>query len=154
MGLLSKGAIGAPAAAPGAVVESSRARLRRFMGLGVVAQVLVALGAHVSDGALTVSGTLGTAIPFVLGLWYGATVPDAKKDAVTGGLLIGVVGAVVGVAVAILLGDQTWMHLTFAPVASGITGLLGGATGTGYGGGVEPTPSSPSDPPHRGVDAP
>ena len=36
----------------------------------------------------------------------------------------------VGVVVAILMGDQPWTLLTFAPVSSGITGLLGAVIGT------------------------
>lgn len=138
---------------PVAVFDSRRTRLRRFVGLGTVAQVVVVIAAHVSDDVLTVSGILGTGIPFVLGLWYGATVPDARKDAVTGGFLIGIVGAAAGTVVAILLGDQTWMHLTFAPAAAAITGLLGGVAGTGRRAATERPPSGGATTPEDGVDA-
>jgi hypothetical protein len=40
-----------------------------------------------------------------------------------------VVGAVVGVLLAILLGDQGWILLTFAPLSSALTGLLGAIIG-------------------------
>lgn len=105
--------------------------MRRFVWLGVVAQIAMVVAGHYSEGVLALSGPLGTGIPFLLGLWYGATVPTSMKESAKGGFLIGIVGAFVGVVVAILLGDQTWMLLTFAPLSSGITGVLGAAIATG-----------------------
>jgi hypothetical protein len=65
-----------------------------------------------------------------LGIWYGAVVPKSYKESVWGGFVLGIVGAFVGVVAAILMGDQTWMLLTFAPLSSGVTGILGAAIGT------------------------
>jgi len=104
--------------------------MKRFVWLSVAAQVAMVTAGHVSEGVLVLSGILGTAIPFVLGLVYGATVPRTVKEAARDGFLIGVVGAFVGVLVAIALGDQTWMLLTFAPLSSGVTGVLGAVIGT------------------------
>jgi hypothetical protein len=127
--------------------------LRRLMGLGVLAQVVVGMIAHASDKMLTLSGVLGTAISFVLGLWYGTMTPDAMKDAATGGFLIGIVSTAVATMAAIFFGDQTWMSFTFAPVASGITGLLGGVVGTGHRAETDPAASVETHPP-EGADAP
>lgn len=99
--------------------------MTRFIWMGVALQVAMVLAGHYSETVLLLSGILGTGIPFALGLWYGAVEPRDLKAASKGGFLIGIVGAFVGVVLAILLGDQTWILLTFAPLSSGATGLLG-----------------------------
>jgi hypothetical protein len=98
------------------------------MGIGL--QLAMVVGGHFSEAILNLSGILGTGIPFVLGIWYGATVPRSYKETAGGGFVIGIVGAVIGVLAAILMGDQPWLLLTFAPLSSGITGVLGGLIGT------------------------
>ena len=55
-------------------------------------------------------------------------------EAAKGGFVIGLVGAVLGVLLAILMGDQTWVLMTFAPLSSAVTGLLGAAIGVAAGG--------------------
>lgn len=104
--------------------------MTRFVVMGIVLQLAMVVGGHFHDGILNLSGILGTAIPFVLGIWYGLTVPRGMGEASKGGLIIGIVGAFIGVVAAILMGDQTWMLLTFAPLSSGVTGLLGAVVGT------------------------
>lgn len=51
-----------------------------------------------------------------------------------GGFVSGIVGAALGVLVAILVGDQTWMLMTFAPLSSGTTGMMGGLIGVAMSG--------------------
>lgn len=99
--------------------------MTRFIWMGVVLQVAMVVAGHFSEAVLLLSGILGTGIPFVLGLWYGAVDPRSMKQAAKGGFLIGIVGALVGVLLAIGMGDQPWLLLTFAPLSSGIAGLLG-----------------------------
>jgi len=108
--------------------------MKRFVWMGIVLQVVMVVCGHFSETVLNLSGVLGTAIPFVLGIWYGASVPRRFGESAGGGFVIGIVGAVVGVLVAILIGDQTWMLLTFAPLSSAITGLLGALIGTAVSG--------------------
>lgn len=102
----------------------------RFVWMGVVLQLAMVVGGHFSEAILNLSGILGTGIPFVLGIWFGATLPASYKASAGGGFLIGLAGAVVGVLVAILLGDQGWILFTFAPPSSAMTGILGGLIGT------------------------
>lgn len=108
--------------------------MNRFVWMGVVLQVAMVVAGHFEERILLLSGILGTGIPVVLGLWYGATVPRGYREALKGGFLVGFVGAVVGVLVAIALGDQPWMLLTFAPLSSGITGVLGAGIGAALSG--------------------
>jgi hypothetical protein len=108
--------------------------MKRFVWMGIVLQVVMVVCGHFSERVLNLSAVLGTGIPFVLGLWYGASVPRGLGRSAGGGFVIGIVGAVVGVLAAILMGDQTWMLLTFAPLSSAITGLLGALIGTAMSG--------------------
>ncbi len=108
--------------------------MKRFVWMGIVLQLVMVVCGHFSETVLNLSGILGTGIPFVLGLWYGTAVPRGFGESSKGGFLIGIVGAIVGVLAAILMGDQTWMLLTFAPLSSGVTGLLGALIGTAMSG--------------------
>jgi hypothetical protein len=103
--------------------------MAKFVWAGVALQLAMVVVGHFSGAVLNLSGILGTAIPFALGIVYGATVPKSYKEAAWGGFALGIVGAFVGVVAAILMGDQTWMLLTFAPLSSGVTGVLGAAVG-------------------------
>lgn len=108
--------------------------MAKFVWMGIALQLAMVTGGHFSTALLNLSAVLGTGIPFVLGLWYGATVPKAYGESAKGGFILGIVGALIGVLAAILMGDQTWMLLTFAPIASGVTGTMGAAIGTLAGG--------------------
>ena len=99
--------------------------MTRFIWMGVVLQIAMVVAGHYNETILLLSGPLGVGIPFVLGLWYGATVPRDMKTAAKGGFMIGIVGAFIGVLVAIGLGDAPWFLLSFAPLSSAVTGLLG-----------------------------
>lgn len=104
--------------------------MAKFVWMGIALQLAMVTGGHYSTAVLNLSGILGTAIPFVLGIAYGATVPKSYKESARGGFILGIVGAFIGVVAAILMGDQTWMLLTFAPLSSGVTGVMGAALGT------------------------
>jgi len=113
--------------------------MARFVWMGVALQLAMVTGGHFVEAVLNLSAVLGVGIPFVLGVWYGATVPKAYGEASKGGFIIGIVGAVIGVLGAIFMGDQPWMLRTFAPLSSGATGLLGAAIGTAVGGRAKKT---------------
>jgi len=102
----------------------------KFVWTGIVLQLAMVTAGHFVEAVLALSGPLGVGIPLVLGVWYGATVPRGYGETSKGGFIIGLVGAFIGVVGAILMGDATWMLLTFAPLSSAVTGLLGAAIGT------------------------
>ena len=104
--------------------------MSKFVWMGIVLQLAMVTAGHFHEAVLNLSAVLGVGIPFVLGLWYGATVPKSYGATTRGGFIIGFVGAFIGVVGAILMGDQPWTLLTFAPLSSGVTGLLGAAVGT------------------------
>lgn len=108
--------------------------MSKYVWMGVVLQLAMVTAGHFSTAVLNLSGILGTAIPFVLGLPYGVRVARGWAESARGGFVIGIVGAFIGVVAAILMGDQTWILLTFAPISSGVTGLLGAVIGTAAGG--------------------
>lgn len=103
--------------------------MARFVWMGIALQLAMVVAGHFSGTVLNLSGLLGTGIPFVLGVAYGLTGPRSWGEAAKGGFVIGIVGATLGVLAAILMGDQTWLLLTFAPLSSGLTGLLGALVG-------------------------
>jgi len=100
-----------------------------FVVIGIVLQLLMVVAGHFFESVLNLSGILGTAIPFVLGIWYGASRRPGYGRCAWGGFVIGVVGAFIGVVAAMLMKDQTWILLTFAPLSSGVTGAVGGLLG-------------------------
>lgn len=102
--------------------------------MGIVLQLAMVTGGHFLEALFNLSGVLGVGIPFALGLWYGSTVPKSYRGTSKGGFIIGIVGAFIGVVAAILMGDQTWILLTFAPLSSGVTGVLGALIGTAVSG--------------------
>ena len=101
----------------------------RFVVIGIVLQLLMVVAGHFHESVLNLSGILGTAIPFVLGIWYGVSRRPGYGRCAWGGFVIGIVGAFIGVVAAMLMKDQTWILLTFAPLSSGVTGTLGGLLG-------------------------
>jgi hypothetical protein len=109
--------------------------MSRFVWMGVVLQLVVVVCGHFSEAVLNVSAVLGAGVPFVLGLWYGSVATRRLARSALGGFVIGIASALVAAAAAVLMKDQTWMVLTFAPFTSGATGLLGALIGTAAGGG-------------------
>jgi hypothetical protein len=101
-----------------------------FVIIGIVLQLAMVVAGHFLESVLNLSGILGTAIPFALGIWYGFTRRPGWGRCAWGGFVIGIVGAFIGVIAAMLMKDQTWILLTFAPLSSGVTGTLGGLLGT------------------------
>ena len=103
--------------------------MRRFVAAGVVLQLAMVVSGHYSDLFLSLAAPLGVGIPLVLAVAYGVTGPREYRAASVGGLAIGFVGAFFGVLLAILLGDQPWSLITFAPLSSGVAGVFGAVVG-------------------------
>ncbi len=115
-----------------------------FLALNTVLQTAMVVAGHYYEAVLALSAVLGVGIPFVIAIGYGALGSRSYKEAAKGAFIFSFVGAAIGVLVAILMGDQPWMLLTFAPLSSGVTGVLGGLIGVAAGG-TGSQPDSPVD---------
>lgn len=104
-----------------------------YVIIALVLQILMVLGGHFNETILSLSAPLGVGIPLVIGAWFGASSAPDYKAAAVGGLIIGLVGATVGILIAILLGDAQWILLAFGPLSSAVTGVLGGSLGFAVG---------------------
>ncbi len=102
-----------------------------FLALNTVLQTVMVVVGHYSTAVYDLSAILGVGIPFFIAIGYGAVGSRSYKEAAKGAFIFSFVGAAIGVVVAILMGDQTLILLTFAPLASGVTGVLGGWIGIG-----------------------
>ncbi len=99
--------------------------MRKYLAVTTVLQILMVSGGHFSEALLNRSAVLGTIIPLIIGAWFGSVEPKTVVGAAGGGFIIGLVPAVIGILVGILLGDQSWILLPVGAVASGLTGLIG-----------------------------
>jgi hypothetical protein len=98
---------------------------------------MVLLG-QVSKLVLALSGWFGMGIPLVVGWLYAVRRGLSLKDASVGGLLIGAVGAAIGLGLAIPLTGGDWSLLPLGTVASSFTGWLGAFLGWTIKGRKEP----------------
>ena len=105
-----------------------------YLALNTVFQTIMVVAGHYHAAVYDLSAVLGVGIPFILGIAYGALGSRSYKESAKGAFVFSFLGAAIGVVVAILLGDQTWILLSFAPLSSGITGVLGGWLGVAVGG--------------------
>lgn len=106
-----------------------------YVALNTVFQTVMVVVGHYSAAVYALSGVLGVGIPAVIAIGYGALGSPSYKEAAKAAFVFSFLGAAVGVGVAILLGDQPWVLLTFGPLSSGVTGVLGGWVGVAVGGG-------------------
>jgi len=104
-------------------------RQRRYILLALVLQLAMVLLGQVSSFVLAMSGLFGMGIPLVVGWLYAVRRALTLKDASVGGLLIGAVGAALGLVVAIPLAGDSWGLLPLGTVASSFTGWLGAFLG-------------------------
>ena len=107
--------------------------MRGYLALNTVLQTVMVVTGHYYSAVYDLSAILGVGIPFFIAIGYGALGSRSYKEAAKGAFIFSFVGAAIGVVVAILMGDQTLILLTFAPLASGVTGVLGGWIGVAAG---------------------
>lgn len=103
--------------------------MAKFVWIAAALQLASAVAAHFSTAVLNLTGIPGTLIAFAVAIVYGARVPRSATEAARGGLAVGVVGSVIAGTASVLMGDQTWILLTWAPPASGLAGCVGGLLG-------------------------
>ncbi len=104
-------------------------RQHRYILIALVLQVAMVLLGRVSEPVLGLSGLFGMGIPLVVGWFYSVRRDLSLRDATIGGLLIGAVGAAVGLVIAILLSGGPWSFLPLGTAASALTGWLGSFLG-------------------------
>lgn len=98
--------------------------------IGTVLQLIMVLAGHwvpfVKDNVFMLGGMT---ISLVAGLLYARAAKGAWPDSLLGGGLAGLVCAVIGIGVSVLLGDTAPEILLFGTLSSAVTGLIGGAVG-------------------------
>ncbi len=104
-------------------------RLRRYVLIALVLQLVMVLAGQRFATVLGLSGLFGMGIPLVVAWFYAARQSLSLKDASVGGMLIGVVGAAIGLVLAISLNGGSWSLLPLGTVASTFTGWLGAFLG-------------------------
>ena len=104
-------------------------RQRRYITIALVLQLAMVLLGQVSEPVLGLSGLFGMGIPLVVGWFYSVRRDLSLKDATGGGLLIGAVGAAIGLVLAVILNGGPWSLLPLGTAASALTGWLGSFLG-------------------------
>ncbi len=93
---------------------------------GLIMTIVGHYNAFVRDNVFAIGGML---IAMAAGLIYARLTRGGWRDSLTGGGVTGAVGAVLAIAVSVLLGDTPAFVLLVGGVASLVTGLIGGAVG-------------------------
>ncbi|MBT8477969.1 MAG: hypothetical protein KJO06_03565 [Gemmatimonadetes bacterium] len=104
-------------------------RQRRYVLIALILQLAMVLTSQASSAVANLSGLFGMGIPLVVGWFYAVRRGLSLKEASTGGVLIGAVGAAIGLVVAIALGGGSWSLLPLGTAASTFTGWLGAFLG-------------------------
>jgi len=104
-------------------------RRLRYILIALVLQVAMVLVGQLWSPILGLSGVFGMGIPLVVGWFYAVRRGLSLKDASVGGLLIGAVGAALGLLLAIPLTGDSWTLLPLGTLASTATGWLGAFLG-------------------------
>jgi len=104
-------------------------RQRKYILNALALQLLMVLVGQVSEPVLRLSGVFGMGIPLVVGWLYTVRRGLSFKSASVGGILIGAVGAAIGLVVAIALNGGSWLLLPLGTIASTFTGWLGAFLG-------------------------
>jgi len=108
----------------------NRKALINAIVIGTVLQLAMIVAGHfipfVKDNVFMLGGM---AISLVAGLLYARAAKGAWPDSLLGGGIAGLVCAVIGIAVSVLLGDTAPAILLFGTLSSAVTGLIGGAVG-------------------------
>jgi hypothetical protein len=97
---------------------------------GAVVQIAMVVAGHfapyIKDNLFAVGGM---AISLIAGFAYARLAASGWGSSVGGGLLVGGVCALVGIALSVALGDVPAMILVMGTLGSAVTGAIGGAIG-------------------------
>lgn len=101
----------------------------RYYVIGTALQLAMVISGHFVQAIANQFAMIGTAIPLVIGVWYGIVSAGSFGAAAGVGLLIGAVPALIGVIPSYLMGDVPLGTIWFATVVSGVTALIGAVLG-------------------------
>lgn len=102
----------------------------RMMGLtvaGTFAQLAMVIAGHFVPAISQAFAAGGVGISLVFGAMYGWRGCASRGKAAVGGLVVGGVCALIGIAVSCALGDVEPIVLTFGTASSAVAGAIGGA---------------------------
>ena len=94
--------------------------------VSTILQVAMVVLGHFVPSVASMFAIGGTGIGFLAGALYGAAGARSIGDSAIGGLIVGGVGALIGVAVSYLLGDVGPEIFLIGTGSSAVTGLIGG----------------------------
>lgn len=101
----------------------------KYYIISTVLQLAMVISGHFVTAIAAQFATIGTAIPLVVGGWYGAAGAPSLRAATGNGFLIGAIPALIGVVPSYLMGDVAADTIWFATVVSGATAIMGAALG-------------------------
>lgn len=101
----------------------------RYYVIGTALQLAMVISGHFVQAIANQFAKIGTAIPLVIGVWYGVASAGSLAAAAGVGFLVGAVPALIGVIPSYLMGDVAAGTIWFATVVSGVTALVGAVLG-------------------------
>lgn len=104
-------------------------RQRKYVLIALVLQLVQVVAGQFSTLFASLAGLSGMGIPLVVGWLYSVGQGLSPKKAATGGMLIGLVGALAGLILAAALGAVEWSFIPLGTVASTVTGMVGALLG-------------------------
>jgi hypothetical protein len=108
---------------PARASTAPTARLATLVGIAL--QLAMVLVGHVDPAVRALWGLLGTSISLVVGIWAAWRGLTSLGAAVTWGAIAGGVGAFIGIALAVTLGDVPASLLLLGTVGSTVAGVVG-----------------------------
>lgn len=102
-------------------------RMMFFAVVGTVAQLAMVIAGHFVPAISQAFAAGGVGISLVFGAAFGWRGCAGAGKAAVGGLVVGGVCALIGIAVSCALGDVQPIVLTFGTASSAIAGAIGGA---------------------------
>lgn len=103
--------------------------LMKWLVVSTILQIVLVVAGHYSPAVLGMVPIVGTLIPLLVGLAYGMAAKISWGNAAWGGAVVGGVGALIGAAVSVMLGDSGMDAVMIATVAGLGAGLVGGLIG-------------------------
>ncbi len=100
-----------------------------WLAVSIVLQLSHPALATVIPAFANMAGILGVGIPLVVGFIWARSAPMARGAAFGRGFLLGWIPALIGLVLALGLGQVTTMILVLGGLSSGVTGGLGAAVG-------------------------